>query len=152
MSLPLVLTVAESAAILHVSVDTIKRQIRLGLIPTKRIKTGVRISRAWLDSYVAESAPVLMTRRQVSVKLGISTERVRTLQVKGLLTTVRIGTLQRIPAAAVAEYVKRNSFAFLRSGANLAPHSRRTTTSEVVVPVSVAVPSRRLGFSSVRSV
>lgn len=63
---PLLCTIAEGAALLRISVDTIRRSIRLGIIPTKRIRTNIRISRAWLDSYVAECAPVLLTRRQVT--------------------------------------------------------------------------------------
>jgi excisionase family DNA binding protein len=54
--------VAETAALLRVSVDTIKRQIKLGFIPTKRIRTSVRVSRAWLDTYVAETAPFRYSR------------------------------------------------------------------------------------------
>lgn len=110
----LLCTIAETAALLHVSADTIEREIKRGIIPVKRIRHSVRISRAWLDSYVAESAPILLTRRQVSRKLGVGTNRVRTLQVKGLLSTVIIGRQQRIPASALAEFMKRNTFAFLR--------------------------------------
>src|SRR5579872_4241417 len=95
----LLCTVAETAALFHVSVDTVTRQIKAGLIPSKRIRASVRISRAWIDSFVAESAPILLTRRQVSVKLGISLRSLHTLQIKGLLPTVMLGRWQRIPAA-----------------------------------------------------
>jgi excisionase family DNA binding protein len=145
----LLCTIAETADLLRVSPDTIRRSISVGLIPVKRIRANVRISRAWLDSYVAESAPILLTRRQVSVKLGISARSVTTLQRKGLLPTVMVGALRRIPAVAVAEYLKRNTFAFLRP--RKAP--RTVQHSAVAVPVPVPVPSgQRLGFSSVAGV
>jgi len=111
----LLCTVAECAALLHVSVDTIKRSIKSGIIPAKRLRATVRISRVWIDSYVAELAPVLLTRRQVAVKLGIGPYALRSLLRKGLLPLVTVGKVQHIPAAAVAEYLKRNAFAFLRS-------------------------------------
>jgi|SRR5579862_4518858 len=144
MSDPLLLTVAETAAILHVSVDTIKRQIRLGLIPVKRIRTSVRVSREWIENYVAECAPILLTRRQVSVKLGIGKDALRSLLRKGLLPLVVIGKVQRIPASAVAEYLKRNQFAFLRSsGARM---------SSMPLPVASTCGTKFSRFSSVRGV
>jgi excisionase family DNA binding protein len=124
----LLCTIAETAALLRVSVDTIARTIKIGLIPTKRIRHSVRISRAWIDSYVAECAPILLTRRQVSRKLNVSVDSIGTLQRKGLLPTVIIDGRQRIPATAVAEYVKRNSFAFLRSGRPSSPNVRECGT------------------------
>jgi excisionase family DNA binding protein len=111
---PLLCTVAETAALLRVSADTVRRAIAAGIIPTKRLRSTLRVSREWITRYCAESAPVLLSRRQVAQKLNISPLRVRTLRRKGLLPTVTIGKLQRIPAAAVAEYLKRNSFGFLR--------------------------------------
>ena len=143
----LLLTVAKTAALLRVSVDTIKRQITAGIIPVKRIRTSVRVSRKWVDAFAAESAPVLLSRRQVSAKLGVSTLSVRTLQRKGLLPTVKIGRMQRIPALAVAEYVKRNSFGFLRAKGS-APAARLAPRPAVVAPVR----SSALGFQSVRGV
>jgi excisionase family DNA binding protein len=113
---PMLCTLAETAALLRVSVYTVRRLITAGIIPAKRMRRTVRISRAWLENYVAETQPILLTRRQVARKLGISEARVRTLLRKGLLTVVMIGKQQRIPAPDVNEYVKRNSFAFLRSG------------------------------------
>jgi excisionase family DNA binding protein len=141
------LTIAETAALLHVSADTIEREIRRGIIPAKRIRSAVRISRAWLESYVAESAPILLTRRQVSRKLNVSADRVRTLQVKGLLSTVMIGRQQRIPASDLAEFLKRNTFAFLRGshrsrGSRLPQRLRQT-------PVPATVRNR---FSNVGGV
>jgi len=112
---PLLCTVAETAALLRVSVDTVKRSIRSGIIPAKRLRTTLRVSRAWLDSYARESAPVLLSRKQVAVKLGISVHCVHTLQVKGLLPTVKVGSRKMVLAASVNEYLKRNSFAFLRA-------------------------------------
>ena len=97
MSDLLLVTIAETAALLRVSVDTIRRQITAGIIPTKRMRNTIRVSRAWIDSYVAESAPILLTRRQVSQKLNVSLESVRTLQRKGLLPTVIIAGRQESP-------------------------------------------------------
>ena len=132
MSNPLLCTMTEAAALLGVSVDTIKREISRGIIPAKRIRRSVRISRSWLDSYVTETQPILLTRRQVSRKLGICRYALRTLLRKRLLPLVRLGRLERIPVAAVNEYLKRNQFAFLRSG-------RTATASKFdTVPVSTS--------------
>lgn len=148
----LLLTVAETAALLRVSVDTIRRSIRLGVIPCKRLRSNIRVSRAWLDSYVAECAPILLTRRQVAVKLGVSKGVVDGLRRRGLLPTVRIAGRTMVPASAVNEYVKRNQFAFLRP-------ARQRRTSDVLRPASSAsgaahptLQVRRIGFSSVRGV
>jgi excisionase family DNA binding protein len=103
MSDPLLLTAAETAALLHVSCDTVERSIKVGLIPSKKIRTSIRVSREWVTAFCAELAPILFTRRQVSVTLGISMTYVRTLQIKGLLPTVKIGKAQRIPAAAACK-------------------------------------------------
>jgi excisionase family DNA binding protein len=138
----LLCTIAETAALLHVSADTIEREIRRGVIPAKRIRSSVRISRAWLETYASESAPMLLTRRQVARKLNVSTDRVRTLQIKGLLSTVTIGKQQRIPASAVAEFLQRNTFAFLRSRQPAAPLPLRT-------PQSILAPVRNR-YSNVR--
>jgi excisionase family DNA binding protein len=152
---PLLCTMTEAAALLRVSVDTIKRSIKAGTIPAKRIRCTVRISRAWLDSYVTETQPILLTRRQVSRKLGIGQYTLRTLLRKGLLPLVRIGRLERIPVAAVNEYVKRNSFAFLRSGRPAAPEAPRSVSSSPrdmhPVPVS-QFDTRRSMFSSVAGI
>lgn len=110
----LLLTIAEAAAMLRVSVDTIRRQIRLGIIPVKRIRTNIRISRAWIDSYVAETAPMLLSRRQVAVKLGVSNYVVDGLRRRRLLLTVTIAGRNMVPVSAVNEYVRRSAFAFLR--------------------------------------
>ena len=56
MSDLLLLTIAETAALLHVSLDTVRRSIRAGVIPCKRLRSNVRISRSWLDTFVAETA------------------------------------------------------------------------------------------------
>jgi excisionase family DNA binding protein len=154
MSDPLLCTVAETAALLRVSADTIRRSIAAGLIPTKRIRCTVRIPRTWIETYVAESAPILLTRCQVSQKLNVSVDSVHTLQVKGLLPTVIIAGRQRIPAAAVTEYVKRNSFAFLRSkhraGVPRGPAPAVNFGECPTVPVPALVG--RVRFSSIRGV
>jgi excisionase family DNA binding protein len=111
----LLCTVAECAALLHVSVDTIRRSIRAGVIPCKRLRTNIRISRAWIEAYSAESAPVLLTRKQVAAKLGVSACSVDTLRRKGLLPTIKIEGRAMILVSAVNEYLKRNQFAFLRA-------------------------------------
>jgi excisionase family DNA binding protein len=152
MSEPLLCTIAETAALLRVSSDTVKRSIAAGIIPVKRIRRSVRISRQWIDSYVAETQPILLTRKQVARKLGISVERVKTLLRKGLLTVVIIGRQQRIPVAAVNEYLKRNSFAFLRSGrpAASAPRSVSVSPRDTHPAPSSSSAERRPRFSSVR--
>ena len=99
MSEPLLLTIVETAALLRVSVDTIKRSIRSGIIPAKRLRCTVRISRLWVDAFVLETAPVLLSRKQVARKLGISVDTVTRLQRRGVLPTVKIGGVQRIPVA-----------------------------------------------------
>jgi len=144
----LLCTIAECAALLHISADTVEREIRRGIIPAKKIRSTVRISREWINSYVAESAPMLLTRRQVSRKLGISVTSVTTLQRKGALPVVMVIGRPMVPAAAVAEYVKRNSFAFLRSGTRKrnAPVQERCTVPAVSVPVG------RSRFSNIRGV
>jgi len=150
---PLLCTMTEAAALLHVSVDTIERSIKSGLIPAKRMRCAVRISRAWLDSYVAESQPILLTRRQVSRKLNIGAIALRTLLRKGLLPVVMIGKQQRIPVAALNEYVNRNRFAFLRSGRPAASGaSRSASTAKLAAHPAPSASSaeRRSRFSSVR--
>lgn len=146
----LLCTIAETAALLRVSVDTIRRSIRAGVIPCKHIRCNVRISRAWIDSYVAECAPMLLTRRQVSVKLGVSKGVVDSLRRRGLLPTVRIAGRTLIPVSAVNEYVKRNAFAFLRTKANLAPVPRPASAPSG--GSHAAAPVRRTVFSNVRGV
>lgn len=154
---PVLLTIAETAALLRVSVDTVRRSIKTGIIPCKRIRTNVRISRAWLDSYVAECAPMLLTRRQVSVRLGVTKYVVDSLRRRGLLPTVKVAGRAMVPASAVNEYVKRNTFAFLRStrqaGANLAPRPA-SLPNLVNHPASWAESAqhRRTVFSNVRGV
>ena len=133
---------------LHVSVDTIRRDIRLGIIPCKRIRTNIRISRAWIDSYVAETAPMLLTRRQVAAKLGVSKYVVDSLRRRGLLPTIKIAGRTMVPVSAVNEYVKRNAFAFLRPYAT-------PSVEHPAVPVqggAQSAPIRRTVFSSVRGV
>jgi len=153
---PLLCTIAETAALLRVSVDTITRSIKAGIIPAKRIRRTVRISRAWLGSYVTETQPILLTRRQVSRKLGIGQYALRTLLRKGLLPLVRIGRLERIPAPAVNEYVNRNRFGFLRSGrpprASSAPRSVSSAESAYHPAPSGSEPKRRSRFSSVAGI
>jgi hypothetical protein len=73
------------------------------------------------------------------------------LQRKGLLPTVIIAGRQRIPAAAVAEYVKRNSFGFLRSSRTPSPRDARSECGTKFVP-HPAVPAGRTRFSSIRGV
>jgi excisionase family DNA binding protein len=151
MSDPLLCTIAETAALLHVSTDTVKRSIRSGLIPAKRLRCTLRISRAWVDAFVAESAPMLLSRRQVSRKLGVSCESVRTLQRKGLLTTVMIGTQQRIPVASIDEYLKRNSYGFLRSNRRV-PEAPRDDHPASVSPRPAHPVGSRPQWSNVRGV
>ena len=91
---------------------------------------------------------MLLSRRQVSRKLNVSPLSVRTLQRKGLLPTVKIGRMQRIPALAVAEYLKRNSFGFLRANGHV-PVARLVPRPPVVAPVRSGT---LLGFQSVRGV
>lgn len=146
MSDPLLLAVAECAALLHVSVDTIRRSIRAGIIPTKRIRTSVRISRAWLDSYVAETAPMLLSRSQVAAKLGVSKYIVDSLRRRGLLPTVKIAGRAMVPVSAVAEYLKRNQFAFLRAK----PVARFATRP--ASPTKFVEHPARTVFSNVRGV
>jgi excisionase family DNA binding protein len=148
----LLCTMTEAAALLRVSVDTIQRSIASGIIPAKRIRCTVRISRAWLDSYVAESQPILLTRRQVSRKLGIGQYALRTLLRKGLLPLVRIGKLERIPVAAVNEYLKRNSFAFLRVRGLRMSSAPLASPREVHPAPSDSETKRGSRFSSVRTV
>lgn len=147
----LLCTIAETAALLHVSVDTIRRSIRAGIIPCKRIRTNIRTSRQWIDSYVAECAPMLLTRHQVAAKLGVSKYVVDSLRRRGLLPTVKIAGRTMVPVSAANEYVKRNQFAFLRpaGSAILAERPQQAVTNLVTRP---AVPVRRLGFGSVRGV
>src|SRR5689334_14807294 len=98
MSESLLCTIAETAALLRVSRDTVKRQIAAGIIPIQRIRRNIRISREWLNNYVAERAPILLTRRQTSAKLGVSVRTITTLQRKGLLPTVTVGEYRMVPA------------------------------------------------------
>jgi len=153
---PLLCTIAETAALLRVSVYTIQRSIKAGTIPAKRIRRNVRVSRAWLDSYVTETQPILLTRRQVSRKLNIGAIALRTLLRKGLLPLVVIGKQQRIPVAAVNEYLNRNRFGFLRSGrpprASSAPRSVSSAESAYHPAPSGSEPKRRSRFSSVAGV
>jgi excisionase family DNA binding protein len=145
-NMELLCTIAETAALLRVSVYTVRRSIAAGIIPAKRIRRTVRVSRAWLDSYVVETQPILLTRR----KLNIGATALRTLLRKGLLPLVRIGRLERIPVAAVNDYVKRNSFAFLRSGGRRALNAPRSVSAPFAncgVPVSPSEP-RKSRFSS----
>jgi excisionase family DNA binding protein len=144
---PLLCTIAETAALLRVSVYTVRRSIAAGIIPAKRIRRSVRISRAWLDSYVAETQPILLTRRQVSRKLGIGATALRTLLRKGALPLVRIGRLERIPVAAVNEYINRNRFAFLRSGGRTGSEPPRSVSPSPreVHPASAHLLTVRVG-------
>jgi AmiR/NasT family two-component response regulator len=89
---------------------------------------------------------VLLTRRQVAVKLGVSIYVVDALRRRGLLPTVKIAGRTMVPVSAVNEYVERNAFAFVRTNAKSASVPRQAQ------PVPPAVPVRRLGFSSVRGV
>jgi len=147
---PLLCTVAETAALLRVSVDTITRSIKAGIIPAKRMRSTVRISRAWLDNYVAETQPILLTRRQVSRKLNIGAIALRTLLRKRLLPVVVIGKQQRIPAPAVNEYLNRNRFGFLRSGR---PERSVSSSPREPHPAPVsAADTRRPRFSSVAGI
>ena len=111
----LLLTVTETSKLMNVSRDTVVRWIKSGEVPVRRIRCSIRVPRAWIDNYVAECAPILLTRRQVSVKLGVSKYVVDGLRRRGLLPTVKVGGLTMVPACAVAEYVKRNTFQFLRA-------------------------------------
>jgi len=147
---PLLCTIAETAALLRVSADTITRSIKAGIIPAKRLRATVRVSRAWLDSYVAETQPILLTRRQVSRKLNIGTIALRTLLRKGLLPLVVIGKQQRIPVTAVNEYVNRNRFAFLRVSRSPRDLLRVSSAKLAVVPAPTS--PRRSRFSRVRCV
>jgi hypothetical protein len=111
----------------------------------KRIRSSVRVSRAWVEAYCAESAPILLTRRQVATKLHISVNGVGTLLRRGMLPTVKLGKIQRISAAGVNEFLKRNTF--LRpNGAKSAPVPRTTPKLGEVPPM----PVRRSRFSNVR--
>ena len=151
----LLCTIAETAALLRVSPVTIRRSIRAGVIPCKRIRNNIRISRAWIDSYVAECAPMLLTRRQVSAKLGVSKYAVDSLRRRGLLPTVKIAGRTMVPVSAVNEYVTRNQFAFLRAKpvARLATRPA-SSASDAQHPASGTnfVPQRRTVFSNVRGV
>jgi excisionase family DNA binding protein len=144
----LLCTIAETAALLRVSVDTVRRSIRAGVIPCKRLRTNIRISRQWIDNYVAETAPILLTRRQVAVKLGVSKYVVDGLRRRGLLPTVKVGGLTMVPAAAVSEYVKRNRFAFLRASGMRKSSAPRPASSTNLVEH----PVRTTMFSNVRGV
>lgn len=47
----------------------------------------------------------MLSDQQVAEQLGVSATLVRRLRYQGELPTVRVGTLARIPASAVAAYV-----------------------------------------------
>ncbi len=47
----------------------------------------------------------MLSDQQVAEHLGVSATLVRRLRYRGELPTVRVGTLARIPASAVAAYV-----------------------------------------------
>lgn len=47
----------------------------------------------------------MLSDQQVADQLGVSATLIRRLRYKGELLTVKIGTLARIPASAVAAYV-----------------------------------------------
>lgn len=51
----------------------------------------------------------LLTDRQVAERLGIGVTTARRLRYAGQLPTVRVGTLARVPAEAVEEFVKSNT-------------------------------------------
>ena len=145
----LLLSVTEVATLLHVHHTSVRRSIRAGLIPSKSLRGSIRISRAWVDAFVAETAPILLSQTQVAVKLGVSCSTVRALQRKGALPVVMFGAIRRIPVAAVNEYVKRNAFVSVqpKRAASVVTVPRPAVAQPVAAPVR-----SRLGFSSHRGV
>jgi excisionase family DNA binding protein len=63
-------------------------------------------------SHIANAAPScrFVTVRLVAQELGVSQQTVRRLIYEGELAAVRLGSLLRVPRAALEEYLEENAF------------------------------------------